>query len=396
VAAAIIVIMIALWTGGMATLAMITGLVDHGDSFSIVHWEIAGLTGFALRRLPLGLGHRQATNAEVEQYFSLLRQARVARRDGLTAGSAAEHSAFEATANGYQAAAARLRASVETRFEQSVEEAATAAGLTERLPLYGDVRLVWPPVAAGFSIPPHILIISPRDHIELKETTLLRTNLSDVDAARIEREHQGKDVSALVDQIGGLGAYPSIDDQDDSPQGLMQTVAHEWTHEYLVFHPLGARYAQSGEMTLINETVANLVGHELGSSAFDRLGLPIESPSAAAPSTAPALDFNRTMHELRLEVDALLKNGQIDKAERRMNETQVRLAANGYNIRRINQAYFAFYGSYGDSPASSSPLGGSIESLRRLSPSLTAFVHRIQDIARPADLDRLLATSRRG
>jgi hypothetical protein len=73
-----------------------------------------------------------------------------------------------------------------------------------------------------------------------------------------------------------------------------------------------------------------------------------------------------------------------------MDETQKMLAANGYQIRRINQAYFAFYGSYGDSGASSNPLGGEVQVLRRLSPDLKTFLHRVEDVSHPADVGRLV------
>jgi hypothetical protein len=258
--------------------------------------------------------------------------------------------------------------------------------------VFSGVRLVWPPVAASFSVPPHILIESPRDHIRLQSATLLRTDLSDARAAQIEQNAERSNVSALVDQIGGLGAYPSIVDQDDSPLGLMQTVAHEWMHEYLVFHPLGARYGVSDDMTLINETVASMAGRELGSAAFARLGLPSSPPASA--TSRPAIDFNQTMHNLRLEVDALLAQGRVQDAEDRMNATQRLLAANGYGIRRINQAYFAFYGSYGDNPASSNPLATEVDSLRKFSPTFANFIHRVQNVSTPADLQRLLAASR--
>lgn len=376
--------MLVLWVAPVLAVGAAAGLAGTGDNFNLVHWELTRLTGFALNRFSSVFARRTATNDELLRYFELLRQARAAR-----SAAFAGDSTGNTRAAALQAQAGRLRPLVEARFEDAVAQAARDAGLVERLPVFGDVAFVWPPPATGLTVPPHILIVSPRDRIALQSTRLLRSDLSDGAAARIAANaEQGGKVRAVVEQVGGLSAWPSIVDQDDSPLFVLQTVAHEWMHAYLVFHPLGARYGQSGDLALINETVANLVGRELGSAAFAGLGLPAQAPAAA--SAPPSIDFNKTMHDLRLEVDQLLAAGKIDEAEQRMNATQQLLAANGYTIRRINQAYFAFYGSYGDSPQASSPLGGEIETLRRESPSLAAFVHRVQTVGSRADLERLL------
>lgn len=370
------------WIAALMALGVALGIGGGGVSFNLLHWEVSRLASFALNR-SAPPSPRVASDADVQQYFDLLQQARAARRRAATGDPRAT-----AQAAGLEQSAERLRVLVEARFEQAVARAARGSGLVERLPLFSGVRFVWPPPATGFSVPPHILILSPRNRIALEDTQLLRSDLSPQQAVAMEQDAERRpNTSALVDQIGGLGAYPSIVDENDAPLDLMQTVAHEWMHDYLAFHPLGARYAQSGDMTLINETVASLVGRELGSRAYATLGLPLPQSSATATAT---LEFNRTMHDLRLEVDALLKQGKVAEAEQRMDAVQKQLSANGYRIRTINQAYFAFYGSYGDSPASSSPLGGEVQSLRRLSPDLASFVHRIENVAQPSDVARLL------
>ena len=378
----------ALWAAVLLLVAAGAGLVGQGDSFSIVNWELTGLTRFVLHRTTGTFLNRTASNAEIQHYFSL--QSRTSsERYRLQAAPAQGDGSLQSADVADVRAAERLRPRVQARFEDAVAGSITSAGLVERLPFYSGASFVWPPVAAGFRVPPLILITSPRNRIELDDTRLLRSDLSQAEAERIERDAEKKGVSALVDQIGGLGAFPSIVDEDDSPVGLMQTIAHEWMHEYLIFHPLGAHYGENNDLTLINETVAELVGRELGSMAFDSLGLP-PGPLQAARIAPHRLDFNKTLHDLRLAVDVLLKDGQVDEAERRMDATQQELAADGYTIRRINQAYFAFYGSYGNNAAASSPLGAKINAIRRLSPNLKSFVRRVQDVANPADLDRLL------
>ena len=53
---------------------------------------------------------------------------------------------------------------------------------------------------------------------------------------------------------------------------------------------------------------------------------------------------------------------------------------NGYILRKLNQAYFAFYGAYADVPggaAGEDPVGPAVRALRAQSDSLADFVNRI-------------------
>jgi hypothetical protein len=54
-------------------------------------------------------------------------------------------------------------------------------------------------------------------------------------------------------------------------------------------------------------------------------------------------------------VDRLLAEGKVEEAEQAMEAKRQFFAENGINIRKINQAYFAFYGSYADSPSPATP-----------------------------------------
>ncbi len=73
-----------------------------------------------------------------------------------------------------------------------------------------------------------------------------------------------------------------------------------------------------------------------------------------------------------------------------MEERRREFVANGYGIRKLNQAYFAFHGSYADSPTSISPIGGQLESLRQRSASLGGFVRAVAQISSYRDLEELL------
>ena len=80
------------------------------------------------------------------------------------------------------------------------------------------------------------------------------------------------------------------------------------------------------------------------------------------------------MRETRLRVDELLAEGRIEDAEAYMEERRRLFADNGFQIRKLNQAYFAFHGTYAASPASVSPIGGEVQRLRDTSDSLGDFI----------------------
>jgi hypothetical protein len=58
---------------------------------------------------------------------------------------------------------------------------------------------------------------------------------------------------------------------------------------------------------------------------------------------------------------------------------------NGYLLRKLNQAYFAFHGSYALSPGSIDPTGPQIRQLRAASPTLKSFLDRVGWLNSSAD-----------
>jgi hypothetical protein len=85
-----------------------------------------------------------------------------------------------------------------------------------------------------------------------------------------------------------------------------------------------------------------------------------------------------------------LAGEETEKAERYMEERRQFLADNGYYIRKLNQAYFAFHGTYADTPTSVSPIGGQLEELRERSPSLGDFVTTASGISSYEELLEML------
>jgi len=56
-----------------------------------------------------------------------------------------------------------------------------------------------------------------------------------------------------------------------------------------------------------------------------------------------------------------------------MEQKQQYLASMGHYIRKLNQAYFAYYGTYADRSTSISPIGLDLKELRSQSASLEGF-----------------------
>ena len=290
----------------------------------------------------------------------------------------------------------QLESVVEAVLEERVARVAGDAGLESSFPFFPKARWLFPPVDFEFAAPPLVLAISPRDRIFLESTRLMNSDLTLEQIESVERREEATGVSALVVGIGGVGTYPSSIPPSADYADLLETVAHEWLHQYLFFRPLGWRYFQDPSLATINETVVTIAGRELGATAAERYPLstnvPAGQPNAGAqPPPDQSIDFNQVMRELRLAVDRLLAEGKVAEAESLMEERRLFLADHGHYIRRINQAYFAFHGLYATTPASSSPIGPKLEELRQRSASLGDFIHAAARITSEANLDRLLA-----
>ena len=77
-----------------------------------------------------------------------------------------------------------------------------------------------------------------------------------------------------------------------------------------------------------------------------------------------------------------------------MEERRLFFVEHGHNIRKLNQAYFAFHGSYATNPSTGNPIGGQLEWLRAQSPTLRDYIHTVAAFSRYDDLLLLLAQER--
>jgi len=104
-------------------------------------------------------------------------------------------------------------------------------------------------------------------------------------------------------------------------------------------------------------------------------------------------DFREQMYITRVNADLLLAEGKIEEAEAYMEERRQIFLRNGYLLRKINQAYFAFHGAYADAPggaAGEDPIGPAVRALRAQSDSLTDFVETIRWITTLEELQEEL------
>ena len=289
-----------------------------------------------------------------------------------------------------------IRNTVEEYLEAEISLTISSVGFG------GWFDTLWPPVDFRLDNPPNLLVTSPRHVIDLRESRLLETDMSADQKLRVEQQllHEA-DLSAVVVSTGGLASYPNIVPSHWDLLPLLEVAAHEWLHAYLIFQPLGRAYWDNGDMTSLNETLAQIFGKEIGRITYNRItGESIETmdppPSVTAalqnatdPETRDPdrFDFREFMFETRQRTDAMLAAGEIEEAEAYMEDRRKELVTHGHNIRKLNQAYFAFNGLYAAGVASTSPLGRQLWEIRLHSQDIGDMVKTLQAVS---DYDQFL------
>lgn len=327
----------------------------------------------------------------------------------------------------------RHRANLRKRqsLAESILEGQVAAVLVDAG--FGTLGQLLPPIAMRFTQMPYLLVVSPRDRIE-RSIELALDPLPLEDVIRIEsRIEQERNLSPLVVPLGGMALYPAMIQESSSIPWTVETFAHEWVHHYFFFFPLGQNYFSGngvGEALTINETTADVFGKEVAQLVLARYYPELirastetgiwQTVSIAAQTVQP-FDFGRTMHVTRVTVDKnmaviqvieakvswLREHGDGARANYLAERSKARIAAveqymeqrrmifieNGYHIRKLNQAYFAFYGGYqaGDRPGvgGRDPIGPAVREIRDLSPNLHEFIVTMRGITTREELLRV-------
>lgn len=267
---------------------------------------------------------------------------------------------------------------------------------------------VFPVSLYHFSETPLSLVISPRTTISqvLDVPLLPDLNTTEIDSIE-EQVYRELNYSALIVPIGGIGLYPTMVMQTSNIVWLTEVISHEWIHNFLTLRPLGINYFTNEEMRTINETTASLAGKELGRLILEKYypqfvpQEPKNQPSdpddsAIEPPLDPEVfDFRVEMRKTRVETDRLLSEGKIKEAENYMESRRQFFWENGYGIRKLNQAYFAFYGAYNDEPgggaAGEDPIGPAVVALRAQYTHLSNFLNDISWVTSFEKLQALLA-----
>lgn len=253
---------------------------------------------------------------------------------------------------------------------------------------------VFPDVRFKMDQPPYLLVISLRDKIVYYDRVLLSREITSSQIADIEDAIDALGLSSVVVELGGFaGTYPPIIMESKNISFVIETAIEEWLHQYLVFRPLGFLYLldcigiqQEAEIITINETLAGIVSEEVGKIVYDRYYVPESPNNRKVNMQANNFNFDKEMRETRRQVDILLKIGDVIGAENYMEIQRQIFLANGYQIRKLNQAYFAFHSIYAYDPASVSPIYEQLRQLRDRSDSLTQFIDIVASMTSYEDL----------
>jgi len=305
---------------------------------------------------------------------------------------------LEAKFDELQQKRAALNEVVEKIISRQIREALNEQSIFNPIEKYIKLKVNFPPIEFKLDKPPHLLIVSPRDRIERIREIVLLQEVSVEETERIEDKVDELGVSSLVVTLGGFGGtYPTFVTNEASLRFTVDAAVEEWLHQYLTFKPLGFRYildltgiSRNYEIAIMNETVASMVSKEIGALISQKYYPESKNNSSQPQRTSSGFDFNQEMREIRRAVDQYLARGEIEQAEEFMEQKRQFLVSKGYYIRKLNQAYFAFYGTYADSLTSISPIGVELKALREKSASLKEFLETAAAMNSRQDLTQSL------
>ncbi len=375
---------------------------------SLVGWEVANLPSKWAHRVvsafPWNWASEDERRAQVPEYLQLGEQVSRLGSEIERAAALGDESQLAALAalEAELAETKLVRARLRNDVEETLEATIAAVIADEEITTWAGLSI--PPVDIRLGQPPMALIASPRDRIEQLHHALVDPNVSVTASESMEDALFDEwDLAGLVTSIGGLATYPTVIDDSLPLKWTLGTAAHEWLHQYLTLLPPGRPFGRliftSPEMQTLNETVAEIAGREIGDRAFERLGVIERSPEPATDvpaveSPEDEFDYVIEMRTTRERVDVLLSGGDVEAAEAYMEERRKLFVENGFYIRKLNQAYFAYHGTYATTPQSSSPIGGQLAALRGMMPDLKTFLDVISRVSSYDEFLDVLANER--
>lgn len=262
---------------------------------------------------------------------------------------------------------------------------------------------LFPPVYFTEQKPPYLLVISPRNRIEYTYRTLLTPSLNNDDMETLENDIFKLGFSGLVVELSGFGGtYPPVISDGLQDRQKAEIIIEEWFHQYLAFRPLGFLYLldsiglrKDPEIVTINETLAGIFSSEIVSGIFPA-NIENNKQGSLRTGNKSSFDFDLEMRETRRTLELYLEKGEIGTAEEYLAMRRKYFIANGYYIRKLNQAYFAFHGIYGQDPASVSPLFQELTELRKKYDILKVYIDDLSTITALKDIPFTAAVNLNG
>jgi len=306
----------------------------------------------------------------------------------------------------------RLRELRATRAAQSLiverilEQQIQSTLEQESIALYelGDIFL--PPVFFKMIDLPDVLIVAYRDRFEMRTQVAVQRSITTQQTEDLENAVDSElNVRSLIVPIGGYSTYPTMVAGTAPRDFVLGAIAHEWCHLYLMLRPLGAAYGKDGRVTAMNETVCSIFGDDVAATVretyygAEKMPRPWQTPPTPTPEPAQppreepqGFNANRELRKIYLAAEERLKAGDIAGAEQIMATGRQTLADNDVYLRKLNQAFFAFYGAYAEGPDSIRPdtIGDDLRELRRRSASLKDFFETVAGMSSYDDLQRAL------
>ncbi|MFC1955923.1 hypothetical protein ACFLWZ_05295 [Chloroflexota bacterium] len=364
--------------------------------FNLVAWEFDNIFDVIHKAFEKRSENTEEGVDKVIEYFSTVGRIKSLRREiaAITAGDEqGDLAALEAELNKLERQSMPPSDAVEEVIERQVREVLSQQDIFNPLGKYLKLKVGFPPLNFKLDDPIHLLVISPRDRIESMREILLLQHLAIDDMEDIEAGVDKLDVSSLVVELGGFACYPSFVTNKGDLRFTIDAATEEWLHQYLTFKPLGFRYlldligiSRNYEIATINETLVGIVSKEIGVIVYEKYYAQEDNSDNKPEAKGLKFDFDHEMREIRRAVDKYLAQGNIEQAEQFMEQKRQYLAENGYHIRKLNQAYFAFHGAYADKPSSISPIGEELKKLRQQSDSMKDFFETVATMTSRQDL----------
>ncbi len=244
-------------------------LVTRGERFDFAVWEIQAILNKAQQEL---FGYHAYISEDkrkqlVLEYFTL--QGQLWALEQQIEAESLQPSGLSLA--DLQANYENIQKELESRrplVEHIIEGQVSAVLQDEGFDVLGQII---PPVTMHFLNPPQVLVVSPRDEIRQYTTLVLKpADFTHRVALEAQIAQAVPEMSVWITRIGGIGVWPAMVMETDRAVVAFEITAHEWSHHYLIFFPLGMQYLSSEETRIINETTATVVGNEIGNKVIEK------------------------------------------------------------------------------------------------------------------------------